>query len=434
MKKLVFFALLFSICFITNGQSFLSLSIKANKVLFDSRRNKLLAIVSGLDTQHGNKLIQINPNTGIVENSVFVGSEPSSMAFTFDSNYVYIGLDGASLVKRVNLNSFIVDRTISLGSGSSGALFADDVATIKSTPDIVVVARKYISISPRHAGVVAYKNTTKLNAETPTHTGSTIIETIHGTNFVVGFNTESTESGFRKMLVDTILGVQLISTTTGMPLSLQMEYENGFIYSNYGKVVDPNLSPPIVVGSFLGTVWDEVSVDINTKTNKVFFASTDYSRLELRAYNLQTYAFIKDTLVVGLYPNTFQLPEVKDLECYGNDGIAVIVSENYFNYRDRRLILFRPEIAIGVKENEPFENVVNVFPNPASNHINIESTKERLKEVIVINQLGSIVKSVNNNEINSLKKYIELDIPNGMYFVKIKLENKEVIQKLIIRN
>ncbi len=416
------------------GQTFLSLPIKATKVLFDAKRNKLLAIVNSLDVNLGNKLIQINTNSGAVENSVVLGSDPTCMALTYDSNYVYVGLDGASQVKRVNLNSFLVDKTIPLGNGSFGPMFAEDVATIKGSPDIVVVSRKFVSVSPRHAGVAAYKNTIKLNNETPTHTGSNILETIYGTDNVVGFNTESTENGFRKMLIDTVTGVQLISTTTNMPLSQQMEFESGYVYSNNGKVVDPNLSVPSVVGTFNLSFSSITCVDANPITNKVFFASIDNSSLQLKSYSLQSYTFLQDTLVSGLFPNTFQLPEVQDLECYGSDGIAVIVSENYFNYKDKRLILFKPKIAVGVKEIVLNDDELSVFPNPTNRYLNINFKTSNVSEVLILDNLGRIVFKDDYLEKNNDLKIIDLKtIPDGVHFIYVRSSTSSnyIVKKLV---
>ena len=112
-----------------SAQDIITVKLIANKLMFHPGRDKIFALVNSRDSLHGNSFVQINPWTGTIERSLFVGSEPTTMDMTKDSNYVYIGLDGASFVKRVNLDSFVVDRSINLGSDINGPYIATDVAT-----------------------------------------------------------------------------------------------------------------------------------------------------------------------------------------------------------------------------------------------------------------------------------------------------------------
>lgn len=416
------------------AQSFFSLPIRANKVLYNYKNAKLYATVNGTDSNYGNMLLQINPNTGAVENNIFVGSEPTVMALTQDSNYLYIALDGASFVKRVDLATFSVDKTISLGNGQFGAMFAEDVSCIFSSPNIVVVSRKYTSVSPRHAGVAAYKNTVKLPNETAGHTGSNIIESVAGTNSVVGFNTESTESGVRKMLVDTMNGVQLISTTANMPLSNELEFNDGLFYTNNGKVMDASPASPVIVGSYPFSVFgNATSVAVNKTTNKTFFAAVNSSQLELGCYNKQTFALAGDSTYSNLFPQSFQLPDVFDLECYGSNGIAVIVGENYFSYKDRRLILFKPALAAGIKENKQ-SMAVSVYPNPSAGHLHVNLNNNHGDISLRIFDLTGRLLGI--SEIKSsdgdIQKIDLQHLVNGVYVLKLITANIERTEKIII--
>ncbi|WP_373943081.1 T9SS type A sorting domain-containing protein [Polaribacter sejongensis] len=82
--------------------------------------------------------------------------------------------------------------------------------------------------------------------------------------------------------------------------------------------------------------------------------------------------------------------------------------------------------------NIPQKELVNfnVYPNPANNYINIDSKKEKIASVDIINVLGKRVlsqKSIINNrlDISSLKK--------GIYIMKVKsIENNTITKRLII--
>ena len=430
LGSIYFLFLLFSIK--SGAQTFYSLPTKANKMKYDKKRSKIYATVSSADANYGNMLIQLDPHTGTVENSVFVGSEPTCLALTNDTNFVYIGLDGASFVKRVNISTFQVDRSISLGNGSSGSMFAEDVACINSTPDVVVVSRKYIMVSPRHAGVAAYKNIVKLTNETPGHTGSNIIEGMVGTDTICGFNTESSENGFRIMRIDTTNGVFLVNTTPNMPFSLDMESNGDLVYSNFGKVVDPSGGTPLVTGTFsLTGSWNWTSVEVVDASNKTYFCTTNYSQLQLSYFNTQTFAFINDTLISGLYPSSFQSPQVFDMESYNSNGLAVIVGETYPNPNDKRLILFKPLSDVGIHENA-LEDKVNIYPVPARNELFFELGSIGKVKFDLRDLTGRLLvegEMLNENTINSVDVS---DLLPGVYIIKLEDQNSFAFKKVII--
>ena len=62
--------------------------------------------------------MQIDPLSGTITASVFVGSEPGNIALSDDGRYLYVGLNGANAVRRVAILSnersravkFIIDK------------------------------------------------------------------------------------------------------------------------------------------------------------------------------------------------------------------------------------------------------------------------------------------------------------------------------------
>jgi len=395
MKNPILILLLTFLFFSVNSQNVISINIKANKLQFDSKRNKIYASINGLDVTHGNSLVKLNPLTGAIEKSIYVGSEPAELALTKDTNYLYIAFDGASFVKRVSLDSFVVDRTVSIGTNSLGALFAQDIATVKQSADLIVVARKNTASSPIHAGVAAYYKGIKLPGETPGHTGSNAIESANDSNFVVGFNTESTESGVRKMTIDSISGVTLISTTPNLPMGRNIEYHDRLIYASSGKVLDPFTSPPTIVGTCqlgIGGSFNYNAVEADIKTNMIYFCSAQNS-LSIKYYKLQTYSFVNDTILPNAFPVNFQLPESVDLIRYGSNGIGVIVRENYFTNQERRVVLSSLETAVGFSEYTMASEPLQMKPNPTNSSFQIDNKKIRYVEIT--DMTGSSIYSQN---------------------------------------
>lgn len=391
LKKTALFLLITLAVSLKSQGPVISVSLKANRLLYDAKRNKIYASVNGLDVNYGNMLVAINPLTGAIEQSVAVGSEPTEIALTTDTNFLYVALDGAAFVKRVSLNSFAVDRSILLGAGSEGPMFAQDIATVKASADLVVVARKYTSITPVHAGVAAYYKGVKLSGETAGHTGSNAIESPADSNFVIGFNTESTEYGVRKMSVDTVNGVTLISTTPNVPMGNFVRWHNGLVYSGFGKILDPFSSPPTIVGTCQlantgSYAYSTVAAD--AASNLIYFCSTDY-RLSIRAHRLSTYAFFSDTLIRNAYPDTFQLPEPADIIAYPPFSLGVIVRENYFDHQERRVILL-PHIGnpVGIRSYEPGPKL-GLYPNPGNSIVKVSG--KGLRQISVYDAFGKLV-------------------------------------------
>lgn len=344
MSRIFYKAILIVFLFILGGKNLSAqiariVDVNASRVLYDAKRNLIYAAARSYDINYGNKLVSIDPESGQVVNSVFVGSDPSCMELTKDTNFIYVGLSGASQVKRVNLNTFSVDMTVSLGNGSYGPLYAEDLTTLVAGPQYVVVSRMSKSVSPRHSGVAVFKNGVQLSQVTASHTGSNVIEADDSVNVVYGYNNETTEYGFRRMRVDTTTGISVLDLVQGAGFGSNFEYHEGLIYSESGKVFDPRSNPPAAVGQFNAPYYYKKKVEADKHNNKVYI--TDYySSLEIVVFNLSTYSSIETVNLQQYMPTGMQNPDVFDMIRYGVNGLALIVREQYTTEEDGVIILF----------------------------------------------------------------------------------------------
>ena len=82
---------------------------------------------------------------------------------------------------------------------------------------------------------------------------------------------------------------------------------------------------------------------------------------------------------------------------------------------------------------ETFINdVVKIYPNPANSELNIEFLEqpETNFEIVLVNQLGTVVKQINSN--NKISQRINLgDVPSGIYIILLNDGNKFYSSKLI---
>ncbi len=117
-----------------------------------------------------------------------------------------------------------------------------------------------------------------------------------------------------------------------------------------------------------------------------------------------------------------------DISAYDGQLVYVAiqcVSEDAFVFMIDNLMI---TTITGIEENEVGN--INIYPNPATGFVNIEST-DMLKSVSLINYTGQVVYQtpVNNNQIRISTN----DLPTGVYFVRMETVNGISNHKLIIK-
>jgi len=76
-----------------------------------------------------------------------------------------------------------------------------------------------------------------------------------------------------------------------------------------------------------------------------------------------------------------------------------------------------------------------VYPNPATEKVNINLTNETSEKVsvIVINNLGQVVKSVELSGMEINYSLNTADLPKGMYHITTSIGDRSSTKKLIIQ-
>src|SRR6266849_1799221 len=78
-------------------------SLATNDLVYDPGTRRIYASVPSSAGANGNSITAIDPVTGAIGPSVFIGSEPGKLALSDDGRYLYVALDGAAAVRRFNL-------------------------------------------------------------------------------------------------------------------------------------------------------------------------------------------------------------------------------------------------------------------------------------------------------------------------------------------
>ncbi|MEO6902959.1 MAG: T9SS type A sorting domain-containing protein [Bacteroidia bacterium] len=87
---------------------------------------------------------------------------------------------------------------------------------------------------------------------------------------------------------------------------------------------------------------------------------------------------------------------------------------------------------ISVKEYEKLNTQINIYPNPASNILNVVLKDHEISytDYTIINAFGQVVKQEKLNNNNNTSFYISVtDLENGIYFIKFTTNNSTSISK-----
>jgi len=117
-----------------------------------------------------------------------------------------------------------------------------------------------------------------------------------------------------------------------------------------------------------------------------------------------------------------------------NDSFPDIIIGNYAGGLSYYQGSTPPHISIGIKSfsDNITANNLSVYPNPCKDILNLSHPELNILHIAIVDIYGKFIMSTYTNktmetmDISSLKP--------GMYFIKITLENKQCINKKIIKN
>jgi uncharacterized protein YjdB len=306
------------------------ITLPAKDLIYDSVRKKIYASVPGNAGTLGNTITVIDPETGTVGPSVFIGSEPGKLAISDNGQYLYVALDGAAAVRRLILASMTPDIQFSLGSDSFfGPCYAEDIAVLPGAPGSVAVSKMYLGVSPRHAGVGIYDNGVARPTTTPQFINGAVninvIEFSTSAARLYGYNTETTGFEFRRMTVDSS-GVSILDATANLisGFGVDIKFDNGLIYATTGAVIDPEART--LAGTYFLSSHYQTAVRPDSSNNLVFFLENDLytSSWKIETFNLSTFVLLDSVTIQGAsYSST-----AGSLVRWGSNGLAFRTSDN----------------------------------------------------------------------------------------------------------
>lgn len=321
------------------------LSLPVNDILYDPASKKIYASVPSAAGSIGNSIIAIDPVTGTTGPSVSVGSEPGKLALSDDGQYLYVSLEGAGAVRRVDLPAYSADLQFWPATDDRfGPLSVGDMEVLPGQPEAVAIAHKADLYGSQYVGVAIYDNGVPRPAATTPYQDLRLLEFTADGASLYGLNMGG-NAALARMSVSAS-GVVLVS-----PMAILLPEHPGEIkrsgnlfFTATGRVIDPEAGQ--LVGTFAG-VGPGARVAPDLKTGRVFFLTGERAARKLLAFDAGTFALVGTMEIPGV-------PEVTGpLIRWGEDGLAFVAIESGFVGRAERIFLVRsPLVAPRTPSND----------------------------------------------------------------------------------
>lgn len=211
----------------------------------------------------------------------------------------------------------------------------------------------------------------------------------------------------------------------------EAKLSNVFIYNNYtlwlgksSKNIQFTIKDVILQTTEISDkTWHHIVITYNAGTTKIYLdgvlntSSTSFPT-SINSYNLQSLNGLKDRVQIGsLYGNGASQSNalIDEVYLYNRDLSESEVTQIY-NY-----------VGNSAAVNLTTKTVLNYFPNPAQNSIQIKSDKT-MKSAAIINSIGQVVSvAINNNSIDLSK------LASGVYVIQATDEFGNVYSNKLIK-
>lgn len=278
-------------------------------VVQESTTGKIVATTASSTDELGNSVLRIDPSTGAIENSVWVGSEPRKAVMAANGSTLYVGLDGARAVRKVDLNTFSAGQQFDVGSTTlDGPLLFCDIAASPFNSELVAVSRSSESSSgSRQISIFEYgvmRSSTGGSSASITFGDSD--QQIWGAEFYDG-RVQSIQVGPNGIVN---------STDSELPSGGTVKYVDGRIYSTNGRVFNTSGAQVGVFAIREGYTSRQPYV-IDPVARRAFYVSHWSGGIELRAFDIDTFVLLGTTLIQS------EPREPKSIARWGSNGVAI---------------------------------------------------------------------------------------------------------------
>lgn len=319
--------------------------IPNNSMVYDPANGQFyLSVPSAAGAPYGNSIVPVDAVTGALGTPIPIGSEPNRMAITSDGQYLWVALDGAAAVRRVNLGTGTAETPFSIGGPGNSTETVSALAALPGSPDSVVVATYYTGYTvPTGTSLSIYDSGVQRSSviSFATYAPFPYALIVDGTKNEIYGPGQVYAGGYVTYNYDAS-GVSVKSTTNSSlnyatNTTDDVQLVGGRLYTSYGQADDPETGA--LIGTFYssGTTPAEGSVAVDATLGKAFIlegsenawnsSGWGTATVQLAAFNTADFSATSSaplSLTVPLFRASFQYAGSTGarLTRWGSDGLA----------------------------------------------------------------------------------------------------------------
>jgi len=308
------------------------LDLPANALVWDPFAQVIYASLPSTYGVNGNSIAVINPTTGAVTAYHYAGSEPTKLAISAISNYLYVGLNGNGSVQRINLPGFTPDIDVSLGNLSNGGPYvASDIKVSPSNSHSYAVAFGYAGCCDYYGPLVFYTDSTRLANAVTTISLNQIAYPSASTVYAYS-------SGTLSQITVSSTGGVLAKEWYNFVEGNTFQFANNLIYGGGGQVFNP--ATGLLLGTYdvaTNSCCNSPEVLPSAAINRVFALGNTpfFNSLGITAYNLSQYTPLAVTDLSELNSSS----QASNFTQFGNNGLAFILQSGCCNNQTSQVVL-----------------------------------------------------------------------------------------------
>jgi hypothetical protein len=356
-------------------------NLPANDLVIDAATQTLYASVpSTAGGAVGNTITSVDPRTGVIGASTFIGSEPGKLAISDNGQVLYVNLEGAKAVRRFDTATRTPGLQFTVGADKPA-----DMEVMPGSPQTLAVSRGLANFG---TGSVAIFDNGVQRPNVSSGGAYAILPIEFGASPSVLYGYDSYSSGFELVKFEVnASGVTPVSLTRNLISGYNdgFEFAGGRLYSGVGSIVDPETKT--LIGKFNG---GGVELVVDQALGRAFFLSSNFggsgSSVVLSAYDINTFLPLGSVTL----PNVPGTPV--GLVRWGTNGLAFTTLTSNFGSSSVPSQIYLVRSAL-VSDAEPIESTLQFS---AATYSTFEGTNNNTVTITVA-RTGGIAGTVTVN-------------------------------------
>ncbi len=247
--------------------------LATNDLVYSSTTAKIHASLPSSVGSSGNSIAAIDPRTGLVSSSTFIGSEPTRLALSDDGHSLYVWLEGSLMFRRFDALTNTPGLQFSMGQDPTNGRFTfRDFAVAPANPSVLAVARGIINVGAPQ-GVAIFDDGVRRSNVGPS--GSSGVDSIAFSASASKLYGTGPGGGFQTMAIDAA-GVS-VSSTSSLAQFTRIKFSNGLLFTSSGQVINPDTNT--LLGTF--AVSNTLAFAIDSSVGRAYYL-TSWSILRTR--------------------------------------------------------------------------------------------------------------------------------------------------------